>query len=80
MTQPLIPPVGPGESWTCAEGHRHFVCIECEEVFTTNTTPEESAAEAQEVLGEVPEPEDRVSVCDDCYPILIEQAKALGLL
>lgn len=72
----------PGKAWTCENGQRHFICPECGDIFTSNPefTETDRAAEAEENLGGVPEDDDRISVCDTCYPVLLAKAKEMGLI
>jgi hypothetical protein len=72
----------PGKAWMCENGQRHFICPGCGNLFTSNPeqTEAEREQEAQENLGAVPEEDDRISVCDDCYPVLLAEAKEAGLI
>lgn len=76
-----IPPgTEPGTAWVCENGQRHFQCPGCMGVYTVDNTDHDPAEEAQRILGEVPQEDDRLSVCDDCYPVLVERARAKGLI
>lgn len=75
-----VPPFGPGGTWECPDGHRHFVCYTCGRTCTADPefTTEDAIAENIAATGaDLVKP---VSVCDDCYPRVIEQAKLHGLI
>lgn len=70
----------PGKPWICELGQRHFICPGCMQTFTTNPeqTETDRLAEAQ-ANGVAPdEGEGTFSVCDDCYPVILERARAAG--
>jgi hypothetical protein len=72
----------PGKPWICEEGQRHFICFGCRNLFTTNPEQTEEArnAETRANMGEeIPEGQG-LSVCDDCYPILLDRARKAGLI
>lgn len=71
--------IEPGQGWTCKEGCRHFICWQCKGVYTSNEDFD-SEAEAVATLGEMPPENERVCVCDDCYPELVAWAKEQGLI
>lgn len=77
---PPAPP--PGRAWVDEAGVRQFICPICG--FSYISDPAQSEAErldeAAANLGEAPAPDDRVSVCDDCYPLVLERARAAGLI
>lgn len=65
-------PHAPGEAWICENGHRHFVCYRCCEVFTADGPP---------IIEAAPDPgEGTFSCCDECTEIIMERAGAAGLI
>lgn len=55
-----------------------YTCARCKGTFL-NPTPEfVKVAEAERNFGRLPVPEDRVSLCDDCYKWFMEKLNALS--
>lgn len=83
MSESDIPPgIEPGDGWTCREGHRHFQCFACHQVFMSNPdfTREAALAEA-EALGASPtDEEDVISMCDECQPGVVAMLREKGLI
>ena len=55
-----------------------YTCALCEEIFQKGQTDEEAIEEAKIVFGTYSK-EDMVIVCDDCYPIILLEAKIRGI-
>lgn len=49
---------------------REYVCAGCGETFESDWTDEEAEAEMLELFGNVPL-EDRETVCDDCFSVMV---------
>lgn len=59
-----------------------YTCAECGRTFVKTWTDEEALAEMAEMVenfGDVP-PEERATVCDDCYEEIMGWAEKEGLL
>lgn len=79
----LGPPVRvPGKPWVDEAGVRRFICPGCGFQFRTDPrqSDDDRQAEAVENLGAPVPAEHRLSVCDDCYPVILERARAAGLI
>lgn len=50
---------------------RKFTCAACGETFTPSWTDEEAQREADKNFPGL-KPEDRSTVCDDCYKLLLQ--------
>lgn len=50
-----------------------FTCASCHETFEKEWGDEEAAAEADQLFGEIADP---VTVCDDCWQIIMRRAGA----
>lgn len=72
----------PGRPWVDEAGVRRFICPACglECVSDPSQSEAERLDEALDNLGEVPAEDDRRSVCDDCYPKILEAARRAGLI
>lgn len=45
----------------------------CKGEFQSDVSEEDKLAEVKQNFGEIPEPEGRVSVCEDCYREVMKQ-------
>ena len=54
---------------------REFTCDGCGEVFESAWSQEEAEAEALKLFGELPQEDNRGSLCDDCYKEFIKWLK-----
>ena len=71
----------PGVPWVDAEGVRRFICPVCGGCFVSDPAMSDEEREAEELvnLGAVNR-DDRRSVCDVCYPVILERARDAGLI
>lgn len=65
---------------TRAETYREFTCANCEQSWTATNTEQDATIEMLDTFGEVIPKDDCISVCDDCYPVLMAAAREAGLL
>lgn len=72
----------PGRPWVGEDGRRRFVCPVCGGEYVSDPAMSEAERldEAERNLGAVPAEDDRLSVCDECYPKVLAAAAAEGLL
>lgn len=78
---PTTPPRKPGVPWIGEDGRRRFICPACGGEYLSDPAISDEDREAEELvnLGRVSR-DDRLSVCDDCYPVILERARAAGLI
>lgn len=50
-----------------------YICEMCKGEFQSDVSEEDKLAEVKQNFGEIPEPEGRVSVCEDCYREVMKQ-------
>lgn len=72
----------PGKPWVDEAGVRRFICAVCGRRCISDPAQSEAERldEAAANLGEAPPENDRSSVCDDCYPKVLEAARVAGLI
>jgi hypothetical protein len=67
-----LPGLPAGRGRTC-------ICATCGVSFQADLTEEEALAESRILWGGIP-PEDRGVVCDECFDLFFERAKAAGMI
>jgi hypothetical protein len=71
----------PGVPWVDEAGVRRFICPVCGGEYVSDPAMSDEDREAEELvnLGRVNR-DDRLSVCDVCYALVLERARAAGLI
>jgi hypothetical protein len=62
------------------ETARFFTCANCGLSYQAANTEQDAATEMLQNCHEVVPADERISVCDDCYPVLLARAREKGLL